>query len=539
MAWEDAGEFVERLGVAASTYDRESSTAIAAELIGRLWRDDAPFPLAEARSVLESLRGQRLFDSMRRVAGALIETGQSATRIRRQYAQALIEQRDVTSAKAVLTALAADPAVDLGERTEALGLLGRLHKQLYVDSNAPGTERARALLDRAVAYYHGAYEKDPNANFWHGVNCVALLLRAARDRIALDGYPAPRALAATILAGLDLERLSGQDLRWGWAAKAEACLALDDLDEAARWLARYAGADGVTAFELGSTHRQLVEVWQIDMSSETGRRLLPILRDRLLRLGGAELELSARDAAPRSVERIPADSHFEKVLGDTDFVGIHRYRLGLVRCRAVARVERRIEPDRGFGSGFLVRGRDLGRSLGDTLVLVTNAHVVSPDESVKGALRPAAAQAAFHALGDDAAPRRLGIGKVLWSSLPEELDTTILELDGTVEDVEPYPIAGELPLTDGSQRVYIIGHPRGGGLSFSIADNRLLDHQAPLLHYRAPTEGGSSGSPVFNQDWELIGIHHAGGTDIPRLNGQPGRYAANEGIWIQSVREKL
>jgi V8-like Glu-specific endopeptidase len=80
----------------------------------------------------------------------------------------------------------------------------------------------------------------------------------------------------------------------------------------------------------------------------------------------------------------------------------------------------------------------------------------------------------------------------------------------------------------------VIGHPKGGSLSFSIHDNVLLDHKAPHLHYRAPTEGASSGSPVFNSQWKLVGLHHAGSKDMRRLNGE-GTYAANEGIWIQSI----
>ncbi|HBL29593.1 MAG TPA: serine protease, partial [Acidobacteria bacterium] len=45
-------------------------------------------------------------------------------------------------------------------------------------------------------------------------------------------------------------------------------------------------------------------------------------------------------------------------------------------------------------------------------------------------------------------------------------------------------------------KVYVIGHPLGGGLSLSLTDNALLGTSERLLHYRAPTEGGSSGSPV-------------------------------------------
>jgi V8-like Glu-specific endopeptidase len=94
--------------------------------------------------------------------------------------------------------------------------------------------------------------------------------------------------------------------------------------------------------------------------------------------------------------------------------------------------------------------------------------------------------------------------------------------------------------------VYVIGYPLGQTLSISLADNELIDYEnvrigtlpgpePRRLHYRAPTERGNSGSPVFNsRTMELIGLHHAGGYR-PRLNGQPGKYHANEGLWLRPL----
>ena len=76
-------------------------------------------------------------------------------------------------------------------------------------------------------------------------------------------------------------------------------------------------------------------------------------------------------------------------------------------------------------------------------------------------------------------------------------------------------------------------------MQLSFQDNILLDHQDPKIHYRTPTEGGSSGSPVFNQQWELIGLHHAGSAEMNCLNGKPGFYEANEGMWIQTIIKKF
>jgi len=108
-------------------------------------------------------------------------------------------------------------------------------------------------------------------------------------------------------------------------------------------------------------------------------------------------------------------------------------------------------------------------------------------------------------------------------------------------------LAKRLPVRpeDGRTKVYVIGHSGGGGLEFSFQDNELLDHEGPgdshfsgdpcRLHYRAPTEKGNSGSPVFNsKQWQVIGLHHAGGI-LSHLNGKSGTYQANEGIALLSI----
>jgi V8-like Glu-specific endopeptidase len=123
--------------------------------------------------------------------------------------------------------------------------------------------------------------------------------------------------------------------------------------------------------------------------------------------------------------------------------------------------------------------------------------------------------------------------------------------------VPPLPLSTELPAVPQASeqkqpRVYIIGYPGGRELSFSFQDNELLDHEGPpsgqpqiggvcRVHYRAPTEGGSSGSPVFDATgWRVIALHHKGGRfGMPRLNGGAGTYAANEGLAIGPMRAAL
>jgi hypothetical protein len=124
----------------------------------------------------------------------------------------------------------------------------------------------------------------------------------------------------------------------------------------------------------------------------------------------------------------------------------------------------------------------------------------------------------------------------------------LLRFATPVTGIPSLPLAAALPIIEDTARVYIVGHPGGRDLAFSFQDNELLDHEGPplgkvqipgvcRLHYRAPTEGGSSGSPVFNSRlWQVIALHHKGGKiGMPKLNGKEGTYGANEGVSIQSI----
>jgi hypothetical protein len=53
----------------------------------------------------------------------------------------------------------------------------------------------------------------------------------------------------------------------------------------------------------------------------------------------------------------------------------------------------------------------------------------------------------------------------------------------------------------------------------------ILDN---FVHYRTDTAPGSSGSPVFNDQWEIVALHHSG---VPKKDSQ-GRILAKDGsVW--------
>src|SRR6185369_4641513 len=56
----------------------------------------------------------------------------------------------------------------------------------------------------------------------------------------------------------------------------------------------------------------------------------------------------------------------------------------------------------------------------------------------------------------------------------------------------------------------------------------LPDNPDWAAHYEGDTEPGSSGSPVFNDQWELVALHHSG---VPEMD-QAGNFKdIDGGIW--------
>ncbi len=538
MDW-DALSFNRRLAAAVDVYDRSHAEDLCEQLIAHIRASDELYAPDYARTVLRQLRRKRFFALMTGVADALLQSGQRHPIVRCEYAQALTD-RGMPGAAAELLAGVVDETDDPGIRAEALGMLGRAYKQMSVTLALPGSSRQRDLLRAAVDAYGRTYLSDPSRCAWHGVNAAALLRYAQRNGVDVEAPFEPAAVARRLLQEMegrffDMASPSGP---WDAALAAEAGLILDMPEEAVCWIQRYAADGRVDAFELASTLRQLLEVWQLDASTEPGNRLLPILRAHMLtRQEGTSLELTPADSG--SIATAEPDSDFEKVLGDAGVVTHSWYRQGLLRSRAVALLRHR--SGRPVGTGFLLRAADLNERWSEHgTVLVTNSHVVSPAPLAEDTLTPEQALVSFQAAAaDGSASGEASVEEALWSSPPRSLDCTVLRVAGTDRDIEPCPITPFRPRLDGKQRVYVIGHPEGRELSYSIDDNLLLDYDDSVLHYRAPTEHGSSGSPVFNRDWEVMGLHHAGRSDMRRLHGEDGTYPANEGIWIEAIRQAI
>lgn len=80
----------------------------------------------------------------------------------------------------------------------------------------------------------------------------------------------------------------------------------------------------------------------------------------------------------------------------------------------------------------------------------------------------------------------------------------------------------------------IVQHPSGGPVALAYDTQSILGINASgtRVRYRTNTEPGSSGSPCFDQDWNLIALHHGGDPGRPH----PG---FNQGIPITAIVARL
>lgn len=529
-------ELVRQIENVSSENDPVALQKACKELKEKLPKQSGAIDHELARRVLKSLRSHRHFEKMKDMAQAFIDDGCEEAQIVRQYSQALIDTGFTNPAIGLLESIIQDPETPHDEFADAKGVLGRAWKEKALAARGVRDAVAAKASRKAYESYKSVYDKDKNA-LYQGINAVAL---AAWDRgLSLSSDEILEALSSAkdILKVVE-ETPQAERPTWDLATAGEALIALGRNEESISWFKDYATHDKTDAFALAGTVRQLTEVWRIG-DDDGGQSLLAPLRARLLTLPGGGFSISKDDVlAMATVDK----NDYEKVLGDVGAKTHTWMKKGIEIASSVALVR---QNGRGIGTGFLVRGKDLREDLGDELLVLTNSHVIS-DPPILDATHPTEATITFEASTDE---NIYEIDAIVWQSPPELHDASLLRLNPAVDtSAKPIRFSRNLPALnqDRKQGVYIIGHPKGGELSFSFEDNELLDYEMHLvndkgnsspcrIHYRTPTEQGSSGSPVFNGNWATIALHHKGSKNLAKLNGKGGLYGANEGIWVQSI----
>jgi hypothetical protein len=91
-----------------------------------------------------------------------------------------------------------------------------------------------------------------------------------------------------------------------------------------------------------------------------------------------------------------------------------------------------------------------------------------------------------------------------------------------LQDAGVSPLIRDTPL-------FIVQHPKAEPIKLALESVSILEVNAlrTRVHHRTNTEPGSSGSPCFDQNWNLVALHHSGET-----RAEPG---SNEGIPIDTI----
>ena len=133
-------------------------------------------------------------------------------------------------------------------------------------------------------------------------------------------------------------------------------------------------------------------------------------------------------------------------------------------------------------------------------------------------------------------------------SLPEleQLDYALLRVDGApgndpvgnkAEPAAPsrkwIEVPTQVPDIDPNTALFIIQHPRGDPLQLALETNAIVAVNAnnTRVSYRTNTLLGSSGSPCFNSNWELVALHHSGDPNFDPAH----KPVYNEGIPIITI----
>jgi hypothetical protein len=469
---------------ALNCFEWDKAEEICNTLKDTFYTETEPCSPDQSVPILKSLARKRRFILMKGMAEAMMVCGIRTPTIRRLYAQALIEHGEFIEAEYLLQSILDEQPGNASERGEARGLLGRLFKQLYMNPGASVRAQYTPNFQRALKEYWQGYSESKQTSYWHGINVIALLMHAKRHGLPVENYPSTASIAQRLLDILKPKSPNQPRAAWELATEMEALIALDRYDEAFKTAEIYVSSNGADAFELGSTERQLTEVWQLDENPRS-KAILTLLRSQLLQKEGGHLKLSLQAAQQdaQAVDQLTQDQGLEALLGSEKTKTLLWYKLGLTRCDSIARIENRV--GKAIGTGWIVKGEDLSSKWAGQRVLITAKHVISPPVDglpyqptlTTRALLPGDAVAHFHTSG-----ARERVKDTLWTSPDLRVDTTVVTLENTPTTAEPLEIRDSpetLPAPP--EHVYIIGHPAGRELEFSLSDNGIIEC-APHLH---------------------------------------------------------
>ncbi|SRR6266487_3036309 len=243
---------------------------------------------------------------------------------------------------------------------------------------------------------------------------------------------------------------------------------------------------------------------------------------------GDQFLISAKKGTLTPVQPIVDDSFswgstetidtFEKLMGrQSTLLPIHWLEVGLLRAKSVAKV---VLSNNQYGTGFLTHRN----------IFVTNHHVIPNPEVARTTIIKFNYRYDSDGLGYE--EKNFKLDPDTYFKTCKEKDWTFVQVkeDANSEwgaiDIQPVDITV-------NHRANIIQHPGGEAQQIAVYHNIVAYVDETIIQYLTDTLPGSSGSPVFDSDWNVIALHHKGGLIIePATKSKVHR---NEGININCL----
>jgi endonuclease G len=239
-------------------------------------------------------------------------------------------------------------------------------------------------------------------------------------------------------------------------------------------------------------------------------------------------QMLARDGAE------PLVFAFERAIGKNDSVYSNFCELITNAKRKVGRiVVKDGNSHQGYATGFMVSER----------LLLTNWHVFKSRDDVRDS-----EVEFFYELDIFGRPQkptifRFAAGEFYHSN--KELDYCLIAVEtrdisqNISLDLIGYhylnPTLGKLG-EEGKELLNIIHHPDGDYKQLSIRENRYKKILENTIWYETDTAQGSSGSPVFNDQWQVVALHHMG---VPKKTSDGKNYLDKNDKIIEPVDGKI
>ena len=226
-------------------------------------------------------------------------------------------------------------------------------------------------------------------------------------------------------------------------------------------------------------------------------------------------------------EQFP-DFTIERIIEGNDLMPIFYLEQGRKVANSVCRIEIIDEMDDilGHGTGFMV----------SPTLLMTNNHVFTAPQDSKKSLAQF-----YYEKGEDnrtipPIEFRFDPNKFFYTN--EDLDFTLVAVNSKSLDDQPLSNMNYLKLIKEpgkaiiGEYVTIIQHPKSEPKQLALRENRVIDILENFVHSLTDTHRGSSGSPVFNDQWNVVSLHHSG---VPKMDEQGHPLTKDGTIWTPDM----